>query len=466
MGIPTLFEARGGLSIGGAHFLSGTGAPGGAGGRPDDALRGSMYLDETNGQMYLKQSTGTGADKWIRMQHQDDLDNALLGLSWRDPAKVRDGTAHADLAAAETAVNTLPYEIDGVVVADGDRILFDNITGANKNVFFVSGTPGSGATLVEDANAASKGDAVYLQEGTDAGKQFSYNGSTWVQQGSASSTEIGYLQTFIGKSGNGNETPNYASNNVVTDGDSLETAIGGLDAEVGAAVATPQARTAGPISDQAVNLNVEALDDAIGADITSTNQATAADSVNENVSALDAAIGADVATPQTRTAGAISAQATNLNVEALDDAIGADVTSTKIATAADSVNANISALDDVLGDAKTEKKADAVTTAATIDSILVDGVLEVEWTVHARSTVTPSKVRSAKVLAIHNGTSTGDATDVAYNHYAVLRMGGNISGLDYEVDLNGTGAAQEMRLRVSSTEAVNIRISRTVLNEQ
>ena len=466
MGIAQLFEARGGLSIGGAHFLSGTGVPGGAGGRPDDALRGSMYLDETNGQMYLKQTTGTGSDKWIRMQDKNDLDSALLGLSWRDPALVRDGTSYADLTAAETALNTDPYEIDGVVMADGDRILFDNITGEAKNVFFVSGTPGAGATLEEDGNAASKGDALYLQDGTDAGKQFAYNGTTWVQQGSASSTEIGYLQTFIGKSGNGNETPDYASNNVVTDGDSLETAVGDLDDEVGAAVATAQARTAGPISDQAVNLNVEALDDAIGADVTSTHQATAADSANENISALDAAIGADVATPQSRTAGPISAQAANLNVEALDDAIGADVTSTKIATAADSVNANISALDDILGDAKTESKTDSVTTDTTLDTVLVDDVLAVEWTIHARSTVTAANIWAGKILAIHNGTTSADATDADYNVFSILKTGSAIPALDFEVDVDGVGAAQTMRLRASSGQSVNIRITRSVLNEQ
>ena len=464
MGIASLFEARGGLSIGGAHFLSGTGAPGGAAGRPDDALKGSMYLDETNGQMYLKKTTGTGADKWIRMQSQDDLDGALLGLSWREPGKVRDNTSYADLTAAETAMNT--GTIDGVTVVEDDRILFDNVTGEEKNVYIVVGTPGAGATLVEDGNSATKGDALYLQDGTDAGKQYAYNGTDWVLQGSASQTELGFIHTFIGKSGNGSETPAYASTNVVTDGDSLETAVGDLDAEVGAAVATPQSRTAGTISDQAVNLNVEALDDAIGADVTSTSQATAADSVNENISALDTAIGADVATAQSRTAGPISAQAANLNVEALDDAIGADVTSTKIATAADSVNANISVLDAVLGDAKTESKTDSVTTATTLDSVLVDDVLAAEWIVHARSTVTPSKVRSAKVLAIHNGTASTDAIDVEFNHYGILKMGGNITGLDYEVDLNGTGAAQEMRLRISSTEAVNIRISRALLNEQ
>jgi hypothetical protein len=346
MGTASLFEVRGGVNIG-AHLVSGDGAPGGAGGRADDAVKGSLYLDETNGQMYMKKLAGTGTDKWVRVQSQDDLDNAILGQSWREPALIRDGTSYADLTAAETAMNT--GTIDGVSVVDESRILFDNITGEAKNVFIVVGTPGAGATLVEDSNAETQGDALYIQDGTDAGKQFAYNGTSWVLQGSASSTEIGYLQAFMGKSGNGSETPDYASTNVVTDGDSLEKGISDLDAEVGAGVATAQSRTAGPVSNQAINLNVEALDDAIGADVTSTNQATAGDSVNENITALDTAIGNDVAGAEARTVGAISVQDANANIEALDDAVGADVTSTKIAVTTNSVNANISALDNVLG---------------------------------------------------------------------------------------------------------------------
>jgi hypothetical protein len=463
MGIPSLFEVRGGVNIG-AHLVSGDGAPGGAGGRPDDAVKGSIYLDETNGQMYMKKLTGTGTDKWVRVQSQDDLDNAILGQSWREPALVRDGTSYADLTAAETAMNT--GTIDGVSVVDESRVLFDNITGEAKNVFIVVGTPGAGATLVEDGNAESQGDALYIQDGTDAGKQFAFNGTGWVLQGSASSTEIGYLQAFMGKSGNGSETPDYASTNVVTDGDSLEKGISDLDAEVGAGVATAQSRTAGPISDQAINLNVEALDDAIGADVTSTNQTTAGDSVNENITALDTAIGNDVAGAEARTVGSISVQDANANIEALDDAVGADVTSTKIAATSNSVNANISALDDVLGDAKTESKTDSVTTATTLDSVLVDGILAVEWLVHARSTVSNTNIWAGKVLAIHDGTSTGDATDVDYNTFSILKTGSAIPALDFEVVLSGAGVSQEMQLKATSSQAVNIRISRSLLNEQ
>ena len=227
----SLFHVKKGLNIDGlSQVLAGSGAPGGSGDSAS-APKGSQYLDYTNGQLYVKKATGTGTDKWIRLQDKSDMDAALQGISWREPVLVHSSTSYANKAAAETEVNT--GTIDGVAVVAGDRILFDNITGANKNVFTVTGTPGSSATLTEDANTVSKGDALYVQSGSDAGKQFSYNGTVWVQQGAASSTEIGFVKSFIGKSADGNETPDYSSNYVVTDGGSLEDAIGELDTKVG-----------------------------------------------------------------------------------------------------------------------------------------------------------------------------------------------------------------------------------------
>ena len=463
MGIPALFEARGGISIG-IHVITGDGVPGGGGGRPDDAIKGSIFMDQTNGQMYVKKQTGTGADKWVRNQNQEDLDAALLGQSWREPVKLYDSSVYADLAAAEVAVNT--GAIDATAIADGDRILFDGIAGQNANVFIVTGTPGVGAVLVEEGNDATKGDAIYIRDGSVAGRKYAYNGSDWVQSGAAERTELGYLRNFIGKSSEGSELPEFASNNIIDDGDTLEVAAGKLDAEVGAAVATPQGRTAGPISDQAVNLNVEALDDAIGPNATSSNQLTPASTVNANLSSLDQAVGDDVTGPKARTVGAVSAQDINSNIEALDSAIGADVTSSKHIAAANEVNVNLSILDDVLGDAKTETKSDSVTTVVTVDSVVVDDVLAAEWTVHARSSAAATNLWAGKILALHNGTASADATDVDYNTFAILKSGSAISTLDFEVDLDGTGAAQVMRLRVSSGQAANIRVTRAVLNEQ
>ena len=227
----SMFQVKKGINLDGlAQVMSGAGVPGAAG---DASLApvGSLYLNITDGQMFIKKSSGVGTDKWLRTQDSSDMAAAVQGISWREPAKLHVTTSYADLAAATTAMNT--GTLDGTAIVANDRILFDNITGANKNVFVVTGTPGSGATLVEDTNTATKGDALYIQSGTDAGKQFSYNGTLWVQQGAASSTEIGFIKSFVGKSADGNETPDYSSNHVVTDGGSLETAIGELDNKIG-----------------------------------------------------------------------------------------------------------------------------------------------------------------------------------------------------------------------------------------
>lgn len=469
MGTRELFNVDGGFAIGDVAWLSGSGAPSGT--DVDNAAIGSMFSDFTNGQSYVKDTSGSGADKWVRQQNQDDINNAIAGRSWREPVDARDDALYADIAAATTALNTDPYTLGGVVLADESEILLTNLTSGTENAYVVTGTPGSGATLVERAvdgvtEALSTHDTMYVKSGTYAGQEYSYNGTSWIYTRQSELTESGYIRSFMGKGAQGNEMPDYPSNDVVTDGESLEQAIGDLDAEIGAACATFQSRTVGPISDQEVNDNIEALDDAIGPDVTSTEQLTAASTVNANLSTLDAKLGNDTTGHQVRTSGPISVQNVNANLEALDDAIGPTPTSTKHISSSSDVNTNISTLDDVLGDAKTESKTDSVSTAATLDSVLVDDVLGAEWTYHARSTVTASKIQSGKILAVHDGTSSADATTADYTRFAVLRMGSAISALSFEVDVDGTGAAQTMRLRCSSTEAVNVRITRAVLNEQ
>ena len=227
----SMFQVRKGLSLDGlVQVMAGSGAPGAAG---DASLApiGSFYLDYTNGQIYIKRTAGTGTDKWLRTQNSDDMTAALNGLTWRVPASIYSTALYANLTAAQVAANT--GTIDGVTVTTGARILFDNITGSNKNVYIVTGTVGAGATLVEDA-AAVKGEALFVQNGSGGGKQYAYNGTAWVQQGAASATEIGYIQNFVGKSSDGNSTPTYTSQTNVSNGQSLDTAIGTLDATIGA----------------------------------------------------------------------------------------------------------------------------------------------------------------------------------------------------------------------------------------
>ncbi len=270
------------------------GAPGGDGDVQDAAGPGSIALDYTNGTKYTKTAAGAGADKWTEEATKDYVDATAGGLSWREPAKVFDSTSYANLAAAVSAMNS--GSVDGIAVVDGDRILYDNITGENKNVFIVSGTPGSGATLVEDSNAASDGDAIFIQEGTNADKQFSYTGSAWVQVGGSTSSEIGFIRAFIGKDANGSELPAYTSTNYVANNDTLEVAIGKLDAQVDLN-ATAAAGNASDITN--LGTEVDAIEAALGAMVdangdyvafTGTNYIDGNASVAEDLTDLDTAI--------------------------------------------------------------------------------------------------------------------------------------------------------------------------------
>lgn len=205
-------------------FSSGTGDP-----TADEPI-GSVYLED-DGTFWTKRTAGSGTPNWRRMATEEFVNDAIAGRVWRDPARVKEDTVFASLAAAEAQLNGAGT-FDGVTVVTADRILFTAITGENKNVFIVNGTPGAGATLVEDTNSASDGDALWVQEGsTHADTQWFFDGTDWVQTGAGDQTELAFIRAFIGKAAAGSETPNYSSNNFVTDGDDLETAIGDLDAE-------------------------------------------------------------------------------------------------------------------------------------------------------------------------------------------------------------------------------------------
>ena len=214
----------------------------------DNASIGSIYLRTDAGpnglQLYHKFSTGSpsSASDWTVLATQALVDAAITGISWREPARVRDNTAFIDAAAAELAFNTgSPQFIsDGVLLQDGDRILFTNFTTgspatANENVYIVSitGSPFV-LTLTEDTNLATDGDALLITEGSSAETQWVYDGNQWILFATAtSSAELGFIRDFIGKNAAGAENPNYTSTTVVTQSNDLETAIGELDTVLG-----------------------------------------------------------------------------------------------------------------------------------------------------------------------------------------------------------------------------------------
>lgn len=198
------------------------GAP--SGGDADVVGIGSLAIDYTNGHLYQKNAAGTGADKW-----------QFIGAdqSWREPAEVRENVATTVPSGTPGAA----ILVDGVSITDGQRVLFSAINPGSKNVYIYQQTPG---TFVESTNEPTGGDTLYILQGTDAGKTYTYNGTDWIQAGGTGLDELGFIRTFIGKTAAGSETPTYTSQFQVTTGDNLEVAIGKLDAAIG-----PNARTTG-----------------------------------------------------------------------------------------------------------------------------------------------------------------------------------------------------------------------------
>lgn len=107
-----------------------------------------------------------------------------------------------------------------------------------------------------------------------------------------------------------------------------------------------------------------------------------------------------------------------------------------------------------------DSSADAVTTAVTLDEMLVDDFLAAKWLVVAELDSAPgANRRAAEVFAAHDGHAGADAANADFTVYAVLKKG-TIAGLSISVDLNGSGAGQTMRLRVAATGATSFRAKR------
>ena len=182
-------------------------------------------------------------------------------------------------------------------------------------------------------------------------------GWTLIMTSSGASAEDTAQNTFMGKSSTGSIMPTYSSTNVVTSTtDSLQAAIGKLDAKIGANPG-PVARTNNPI--------------------------VAISALQVNIDNLDAAIGVDT-TPVTRTNNPIVVNTTvNSNIGKLDAAIGLTVTSTNYAQASNTVNANISALD-----TQTKTNSDAIT-------VLQSGIA---WRAKVKAITASTSLRSASEL--------------------------------------------------------------------
>ncbi len=438
------------------QYLQGLGLPG-SGGDTAAAPVGSVYTDNSDGSLFTKIAVGSGTDKWQKMASETYVNNAVgATISWREPARVRDNVTTTIL----TGTPTQPIVVDGVSITNGQRVLFSALTGGDgKNIYIYDQATG---TFVEDTNQETAGDAVFIIDGTSAGKTFVFNGSDWVQSDQSSLDELGFIRAFIGKNAAGNEMPTYATTNFVSNSTSLETAVGALDTQFGPNVSL------GNFIDPAdkTNANIQSLDTQLGANVTNGGWILAANTTHANIQVLDTHLGAPfLAGNYISAAQQVSAAVTALdvaigpnvvdgnhilaaskvqqNIQALDTQIGADVIDGTYVLAANSTNANVQALDTALGNISLATSVTNVTSITTIDSVTAGAA---KWFVRVELVSDPDRVYATEIYALTNGTTSD------FTRYATLKIGANIPGLAVTVDFSGG----ELRLRVAATGAVNV----------
>jgi len=442
------------------HFVTG-GLPGDAGLSADElalsnnAPIGAKATDSTSGFEYRKKTAGSGTDKWVRLADQDDIIASGGTESWREPALIKDDTVYANIAAAEVAVNT--GTIDGVSLSATDRILFTAITGEGKNVFIVTGTPGAGATLVEDANEETNNDAIIIDDGTFAGNQFNYNSTSvsWIRSNQTSLDELAFIRTFIGKDAAGSELPGYTSTNHVANNDTLEVAIGKLDTAVGSndtdignnATSIGNIQTELDDFETAMGAVIDANGDYVA--FSGTNYLDSNSDLTEDLTDLDTQVKANA-----DAIGLISNDDTNQNAFMGKTSTGAETptySSSEIVTQSGNLESAIGELDAFLDQTNHAVSISGITTLQVIDSILVDDVKAVRWLVHVQQ---GTKVITYEIDATHDGTSSSDATATDFTKYARLKMNGNIVGIKINVRIAGATTAQTMELTVEATSGV------------
>ena len=154
-----------------ADILSASGSPGADGGEQDAASVGTIYLrtdaSSSISAVYQKIASGNSADDWVQSASKDYVDAVVNGLSWREPALVKDAVAYDDIAAAVAAANS-GDTVDGVTITVLDRLLFTglanvvNIAAQDETDFDGSGANGTFAAGTGHVN----GDVITTDDGS------------------------------------------------------------------------------------------------------------------------------------------------------------------------------------------------------------------------------------------------------------------------------------------------------------
>jgi hypothetical protein len=168
------------VSVGGSAnnvlTLNGSGVPTFAGITSSNVNAGDFITDL---------STAPGANKFVDAATvRAYILSQVNGLSWRDPVDMLDTVNAAKPATTATTV-------DGETVADGDRVLFTNLSGGeladNNSVFLASVDSAGDITWTQEQDGQDSsgeptdGDVLFVRTGTNfADQTYAYNGTSWV----------------------------------------------------------------------------------------------------------------------------------------------------------------------------------------------------------------------------------------------------------------------------------------------
>lgn len=405
----------------GVDVIFGAGAPGGDSGAQDAAPVGSLY-QRTDGTLYQKKASANAAADWVRLATLDDIYN----LAWRTEKVIAATGDAAPSSGATIDLSSAPFGDDeGTQLAGADFAVDTYIifgVGGTPKLMRVSNVAGDVITVVDAADPLSANDTFVCQNylpDTPADQEASaivhFNGTAVIKLSDfnwAIATGINLSGGYSGSGANANPAG----------GDSVETAIEKLDAN----------------QRDLVTLSGVALG---AGDLGTFTGDIIAD--NSTVKAALQALETELVD-------------TRDNVDDLITLSGVAENATDLGTFTGGVIPDNSTIKGALQALETAQEgrtqAAGVTTATTLDSVLVDDVLGVEWEVHMREDATPANVRVEKIRALHNGHAGADANAVDDSSYGVIKLGSNFNA-EVSVDLNGTGAAQELRLRVESSTA-------------
>ena len=381
------------------------------------------------------------------------------------------------------------------------------ITAEHTTVTIDGGTIGNWTLLEDQYNQETDGDTVWIDEGLGGGRIYTLEDGVWVQRGAADRTEINYIRQFIGKDFAGNELPEYITNNFITDGDTLELAIGKLDQEIGPNVTGGTYIEAG----DTINTNIQSLNDAIEniKYVTRTDIPASTPTIVNGDDTLGCVVQKYFVHVRDMSSGNQGHLyiGTNANEELYVQAnfVGSDYNNVDVVYTTngfDGAATTTTSVDGVIGDdspvvitvslandgataisATAQDVIDAINLIASDSAALVTASLAAGST--AGTTIMSEyaavdivegddeqgRVNAAEIYVTHNRQVGADGkmseTEVAdradYTVYAKLRIEQTIQGLTYDVTLTGVGVDQQVNLVVEADVDVMVTAARALV---